>query len=69
MNETRFPRVRRVFRSWTINTATFLTLLGILQTNIPLLELSSRAQGVALIVIGIVMALLRAKTTTSLMER
>lgn len=69
MHERLLSRLRRVFRSWTINTATALTLLGILQANIPLLELAPRSQGLALIVIGIAMALLRAKTTTSLMER
>ena len=41
----------------------------IVQANIAMLELSPRQQGLGLIVIGIIMALLRAKTTTALSER
>lgn len=62
-------RIRRWFKSWTINTATVLTILGLIQTNLTMLDLTPHQQGIGLIVVGAVMAILRAKTTKPLSQR
>jgi hypothetical protein len=56
-------------RSWTMNAGTFLAILGVIQANITALSLTPEEQGYALIAIGVLMALLRAKTSKPISER
>lgn len=60
---------RGYIRSTTMNASTLLAVLGVLQANIGSLNLNPQQQGYALIVLGVLMAVLRAKTTKPLPER
>ena len=61
--------VRGWLRSWTANAATIIAVLGVIQANIAVLNLTPSQQGYALIVIGALMAILRAKTAKPIVER
>src|SRR4030065_1798735 len=56
-------------RSWTANAGTLIVVLGVIQSNIAAFNLSPHQQGYALIAIGVLMAVLRSKTSKPLSER
>lgn len=60
--------LRGLMRSWTANTAVVIAVLGYLQTQHQLIDkyLGADATGLILMVIGLLMVALRAKTTTNL---
>jgi len=60
--------LRGLMRSWTANTAVVIAVLGYLQTQHQLIDkhLGADATGLILMVIGLLMVALRAKTTSSL---
>lgn len=60
--------LRGLMRSWTANTAVVIAVLGYLQTQHQLIDrhLGEDATGITMMVIGVLMVALRAKTTTSL---
>ena len=60
--------LRGLMRSWTANAAVVIAVLGYLQTQHQLIDkyLGADATGLILMVIGLLMVALRAKTTTSL---
>lgn len=55
-------KLTKWFKSWTINYATVLTIVGIVQTNLEMLQLTPKHMGFGMIALGIITALLRAKT-------
>ena len=57
--------MRKLFKwikSWTINYATALTLVGIVQTNLEMLQLTPKQMGFGMIILGAITTLLRVKT-------
>jgi hypothetical protein len=56
-------------RSWTANAGTLIVVLGVIQSNIAAFNLTPHQQGYALIAIGVLMAILRSKTSKPLSER
>ena len=63
--------IRGLLRSWTAHTGTTIAMLGYLQTQDKILEkwFGPDALGVILVVVGILMVGLRAKTNQSLADR
>lgn len=61
-------RLRGLMRSWTANAAVVIAVLGYLQTQHQLIDkhLGEDATGITMMVIGVLMVALRAKTTMSL---
>ena len=60
--------LRGLMKSWTANAAVVIAVLGYLQTQGKLIDkyLGADATGLILMIVGVVMVVLRAKTTTSL---
>jgi hypothetical protein len=56
-------------RSWTMNAGVIIAVLGVIQSNIAALKLTPEEQGYALMAIGILIAVLRTKTSKPISER
>ena len=50
------------FKSWTINYAALLAIIGTVQANLEVLQLTQKQMGWAMIMLAAVTAVLRAKT-------
>ena len=55
-------KLTKWFKSWTINYATVLTIVGIVQTNLEMLQLTPKQMGFGMIILGAITTLLRVKT-------
>lgn len=61
--------IRQRFKSRTNRVAFIITVLGALQANIALMELTAKEQGIALAFIGLLMTFLREITTTPVNQK
>lgn len=65
-----FKAIRKWYRSWTINFGVLLSVAGVIQLNLAMVqEQLGKHYGWVTIAIGVVVVLLRAKTNKGLNER
>lgn len=65
----KFPTIKQFLKSKMIWLSLFITILGIVQDNIAGLQLSPEYQSLALMVLGILIAVLRFVTTIPLNQK